>query len=166
MITWCCTPSCTMFSLCKVKSKFTVSHNPSLQALPTFTRERSTGSSTTSCFAWSQATRGPSWGTSWAVTAYPPTPTGTGALRWRRSATTTTATRTLSSNWTARGARRKLWPSLSPASWRCAWWSSSTRFSSSGGRAHSATYCTASAPCRSGSEGLLLHCIERGVKLW
>lgn len=134
-----------------------MSYNPSLQALPTFTRVRSTGSSTTSCFVWSLATRGPSCGTSWAATAYPQTPTGTGAPRWRRNGTTTTATWTLSSNWTARGGLRKQWPSPSPASWHCAWWSSSTPFSSSGGRARSATYCTASAPCRSGSEGLLLY---------
>lgn len=153
---------CFLISL----SNSVLHHHPSIQASPTFTRERSTGSSTTSCSAWSPATRGPSWGTSWGATAFLRTPTGTGAPRRRRSATTTTATWTSSSNWTARGARRKQWPSPSPASWRCAWWSFFTPFSSSGGRARSATYCTASAPCRSGSEGGILHCIKKGVKLW
>lgn len=136
------------------KSSFIMSHYASLQALPTSTRGRSTGSSTISCFAWSPATRGPSWGTSWAATACLLTTTGTGAPRRRRNATTTTATLMSWSNWTAQGAQRKQWPSPSPVYWRCAWWSSSTLYSSSGGRAHSATYCTASAPCRSGSEGL------------
>lgn len=139
-----------------------------MQAIPTSTRAKSTGSSTTSCFVWSPATPGQFWGTSWAAMACLPTPTGTGVSRWRRRATTTPATWTLSWNQTAQGARRKPWPSPSPAFWRCAWWSSSTPFSSSGGRALNGTYCTASAPCRSGSEGLLLHCTagDGGGWLW
>ena len=132
----CATDSSTMYL------QVSVSHFLP-QDSPTSTRGRSTGSSTTSSSEWSRATRAPSSRTSWAASWRPSTPPG------RRP---TMATRTWWSSWTTRRTRWRPSPSSSPACWRCACWCWSTLWCSSRGRVRHATYCTANAPCRNGSE--------------
>lgn len=115
----------------------------SLQVSPTSTRGRSTGNSTTSFSESSPVILALFWKTLWAAS-------------WRLSSQTgslsTTATRTWSSSWKTRRARWRPSRSSSPVFWRCVYWCWSTLWYSSRGRARRGTYCTANAPCRSGSE--------------